>query len=153
MKKGIGTPENIKKAHAIYLEHGGRNINKVIEDLKTRHSIDISKRTLYTWVHEGGWRADFAPESTGLNRTERSMKMKLLRMIDRYDRYMDSNDGIDNQTVYAYTNLIKAVVGLEKQAPEPPDLEEMRERGLEILEKDYGIKRSDVPEGYMREGW
>ncbi|GAB4389032.1 MAG: hypothetical protein Kow0025_11910 [Thermodesulfovibrionales bacterium] len=67
----------------------------------------------------------------------------LLKRKREYDRYFKEREAIDNQAVSAYINIVKLAVEVlhraEKGARESAD---MRKAAEEILESEFGIRRS-----------
>ncbi|MDA8326200.1 MAG: hypothetical protein M0033_08265 [Nitrospiraceae bacterium] len=74
---------------------------------------------------------------------EEMMVQKLVAQIEKYERYFESIDGIDNQAVHAYTNLLKTVIGLARKETKEKKFtaRQLKEEAESILEAEYGIKR------------
>lgn len=141
MKKGVGTRENRERAYRLYREHGGRDIRAVLGKLQSRYGLKISAQTLYKWRREGKWTdrmAEGEPESFDLG-----MFGRLVRLIEKYEGYLEGKAGVDNQAAYAYTNMIRTAMELSARiGPARTDPEEMKRIAEEILETEYGIKRT-----------
>ncbi|MDA8087914.1 MAG: hypothetical protein M0Z75_14595 [Nitrospiraceae bacterium] len=83
------------------------------------------------------------PEFEGMPEFEKMMVRKLVAQIEKYERYFESIDGIDNQAVHAYTNLLKTVIGLARKETKEKKFtaRQLKEEAERILEAEYGIKR------------
>lgn len=72
------------------------------------------------------------------------MVKKLVTQIEKYERYFENIDGIDNPAVNAYSNLLKTVIGLARKQQikeNKSTAREIKEEAERILEAEYGIKR------------
>lgn len=148
--KGIGTPENKEKAFQIYREFGGRNVPKILRELKTRHGIGIRTSTFYEWKRDGNWdermkRADAEKEDVEYESLSFPEKMfrDLLKRKEAYEQYFRglAPDRMDNHAQYAYNHILKTLAELaDKVKPEEAaDPEKMKQVMKEILEREYGI--------------
>jgi hypothetical protein len=120
MKKGIGTPENREIAFGVYFLFGGKNIPRIIERLERAHGLKVSAQTLYEWKREGGWderigRDNALREDTGLLTFDEKMMRRIFSLIEKYERFFETNASVDNQAAYAYTNLLRAAIELSKR--------------------------------------
>ncbi len=77
--------------------------------------------------------------------SEEALVQKLVTQIEKYERYLERlGDGkADNQAVYAYTNLLKTIIGLsrKREADRKISAAAIKEEAEKILEAEYGIKR------------
>jgi len=141
--------KNKDLAFDVYRQMGG-NTEGTLRELKKR-GLSLTKKTFNDWRKK--FRFDERLKEADLERQraedsqlsfEEKMMLKLLAQIEKYERYFDSKSGIDNQAVYAYTNLLKTVIELSrkmKPKKQKKDLAEMQREAREILEAEYGIKR------------
>jgi hypothetical protein len=150
--KGIGTPENKEAVFLIYREFGGKQVPKIIEAANKRLGLRLSAPTLYAWEKEGGWAERMKAADKELAKArdfqgsfEERMMIKLALQIEKYERYFECLEAgrMDNQAMYAYTNLLKTVVELSRKVKvkTKKDPEELRRAADEILKSEYGIER------------
>lgn len=84
---------------------------------------------------------------TGKNRpvSEEEIVQKLVTQIDKYECYLAGlDDGkADNQAVFAYTNLLKTIIGFSRKQETGGKISAaaIKEEAEKILEAEYGIKR------------
>ncbi len=149
--KGKAVRENIEMAYGIYCMMGA-NVARTIKELGKR-GLKLSRPTMDRWIKD--YRFAERMEKADAERQkaedcqltfEQTMMQKLATQIERYEQYLEGLTAgrMDNQAVYAYTNLLKTVVELGRKirpAKTEKDAEALKEQANEILESEYGIKR------------
>lgn len=130
-------------AFNVYCEKNG-NMSQTLIELE-RRGLPVCRKTLTRWAAENRFKDGLKPESGRQQKDipfDQQMISKLVAQIDKYERYFESIESIDNRAVYAYTNLLKTIVELGRKAkPRGKDPEGLRKKADEILEAEYGIKR------------
>ncbi len=146
--KGKAVRENIEMAYGVYCMMGG-NVARTIKELEKR-GLKLSRPTMDRWIKDHRFaermqNADAERQKADDSRLsfEQTMMSKLVRQIQRYEEYLEGTAAIDNQAVYAYTNLLKTVVELSRKVKvkEDKNPEALKQAAEEILESEYGIKR------------
>lgn len=142
MSRGIGTPENREMAFRVYARFGGRNIPGILERLKKEHGLRISAQTLYQWKRDGEWAEKLLDSGPSF---EEGVLLKLMGLIERFERHLQTAPRMDAQAIFAYTNMINTFFNLsDKLRPFiKTDPARMKRIADEILENDYGIKRQE----------
>lgn len=130
--KGKGLiAKNRELAFKTYCECGG-NIEQTIRELKKK-GLDVSKPTFYEWMKKLNFEErmkDIDAMKAQAEDIKANSKEKILvdlqRQKDRYDNYFAGiAPAIDNQAVFAYTNLTKTITDIQKGIDERPDLYRM----------------------------
>ena len=145
--KGKAVRENIDLAFDVYCTHGGNESRTLIE--LERRGFRLQRATLRDWIKKYRFkerRAEVEAERQTAGDSQLSFEQKMLRklikQIEKYERYFETTD-IDNQAMYAYTNLLKTVVELSRKVKaKETDPEEFKKKAEEILESEFGIKRN-----------
>ncbi len=141
--------ENRQMAFDVYCELGG-NVEGARRELK-RRGLSLSRATFDEWKDKGDFKgrmlkldAERQKAADDRRTLEQRMVQKLVVQIDKYEAYLEglAPGTMDNQAVYAYTNLLKTIIGLSRKGEmrqvSPADIQEEAEK---ILEAEYGIKR------------
>ncbi|MBI4824398.1 MAG: hypothetical protein HY805_09265 [Nitrospirae bacterium] len=134
-----GSEKNRELVFRVYREAGGKGVRDILGRLEKEHGIKISSQTLRLWKKEGRW-DERIDRGRGL---DEEMVIRLLRLIKKYERYLEACSGVDTQAAYAYINMIRAVSELQRKMPKRIDPERMKEVAQEILETEFGIKRGN----------
>lgn len=141
--------ENRERAFQVYCDEGG-NVEATLRRLEKEHGLKLSKPTFYDWMKKYNFddrriKVDLEKQKVKDSQIsfEEKIMLKLIAQIEKYEAYFENNATIDNQAVYAYTNLLKTIIELSRKRPqkEAKDPAEMRRLAEEILESEYGIKR------------
>ncbi len=146
--KGKAVRENIEMAYGIYRMMGG-NVSKTLIELEKR-GLKLSRPSMDHWVKEYRFKERMTNADAEQQKAadcqlsfEQKMMQKLVAQVEKYETYLETTPGIDNQATYAYTNLLKVVVELSRKLKlkEEKDPAALRAAADEILETEYGIKR------------
>ncbi|MDA8170304.1 MAG: hypothetical protein M0Z48_00545 [Nitrospiraceae bacterium] len=146
--KGKAIRANIEMAFGVYCLLGG-NVSKTLVELAKR-GLKLSRPTMDKWIKDYRFAERMQSADAERQRAndsqlsfEQAMMSKLVAQIEKYEMYLESAPGIDNQATYAYTNLLKTVVELSRKVKvkEDKNPEALKQAADEILESEYGIKR------------
>ena len=112
--------ENRELAFKRYCENGG-NIEGTLRVLE-KDGLKLSKPTFYEWLkkynfEERRLKVDIERQKARDSQIsfEEKMLNDLVRQKDKYEKYFDANDGLDNQATYAYTGIIKTIIDVKKK--------------------------------------
>ena len=99
----------------------GQNLVETERRLKAEHNFKVTRQTLASWRDEYDWegraaRAE-AEEKTiaeSADISDNALLASLLKQKANYERYFETlpANRIDNQAVYAYSNLLKKIVDI-----------------------------------------
>ena len=120
---GVGTQEEAYRTWRVC----GRSPMATVNELR-RKGFHLTRDTIYAWMTKFSWkeRADRAEAEErrvreAMGEEAAGLVADLERQKARYERFFDSlGEGVDNQGIYAYTTIIKAIVEAKKKAK--PDL-------------------------------
>lgn len=155
--------ENMELAFQTYRACGG-NVTETVRRLEAK-GFPVSRQTLYGsgekngedgWIKKFRWDERMAAADAEKQRSEASVVniqtkflADLIRQKEKYDAYFDSITDVDNQAMYAYTNLVKIICEIDrkkiiaKTADEVTQLTKNKglseETAAEIREKILGI--------------
>jgi len=100
----------------------GQNLSECERLLKSEHKFKISRQTLTEWKEKYDWqgraaRAEAEQDNQAEEITDRSILKALLAQKKKYDAYFENQPRgtIDNQAVYAYSNLLKKIVDMNSK--------------------------------------
>ena len=99
----------------------GHNLVDTVRVLKSENNFTVTRQTLASWRDEYDWEARAAraeaeekslSESTDIS--DNALLNSLLKQKANYERYFETLPAgrIDNQAVYAYSNLLKKIVDI-----------------------------------------
>ncbi|MCK5643903.1 MAG: hypothetical protein KAJ19_24110 [Gammaproteobacteria bacterium] len=146
MKKGL-IPQNINTALRMYITNGG-DIARTHAALK-RQDMDFGgERTLRNWEELYKWKERMEKADMMLTAQSRSLKdaatLVVTAQLDAYAQSFGSMTEPDPQATHGFVALMRLALDLNASGKDGKSVrspEEMREVALEILERDYGIKR------------
>lgn len=124
-------------AFGVYARFGGRNVRGMLEGLEREHGLKITRQTLHRWRGEGGW-----DERLRAMEPEQCMLNDLREVIDKLKRQMRRSAKVEPQVAYAYANMLNCFFAVARKSPRRFDPEKMKHIAAEILENEYGVKRS-----------
>lgn len=112
--------ENRELAFKRYCENGG-NIEGAIRALQ-KDGLKLSKPTFYDWLkkynfEERRTKVDMERQKARENQISFEDKMlnDLVRQKEKYEKYFEATDLLDNQATYAYTGIIKTIIDVKKK--------------------------------------
>lgn len=113
--------ENREIAFRVYCEEGG-NVEATLRRLEKEHGLKLSKKTFYEWMKKFNFeerlkKVDAARQETRDSQLsfEEKMLNDLIVQKNKYEKYFETISGIDNQSQYAYTNIIKTIMEARKK--------------------------------------
>lgn len=106
-----------EKAFELYRRLGG-NMSAVHKQLnKDGHRISLP--TLYDWKKEFKWDDRMARADAKAGLEDLPLEQKILHALiaqkEKYERYLDSITGVDNQAQFAYTNILKTIIDVKRK--------------------------------------
>ena len=113
--------ETRESAYRIWREEG-QNIERTIRAMKRDHGIPVTKPTIYAWIEKFNWVDRATRAETEEQRVkdvivsdEGKILSDLERQKEKYERFFESlgETCIDNQAMYAYTNLVKTIADIK----------------------------------------
>lgn len=141
MGRKVYSNDNIQMAFEVFCAQGGNKVRT--HDELGRRGLRITRRTLDRWARQNSFYERRMAEDSRFSFEERMM-LKLVGQIDKYEKYLDTKNEMDNQAVHAYTNLLKTVIELSRKLKlkdKKSTPEELKHEAEKILEAEYGIKR------------
>ncbi|MEN6375338.1 MAG: hypothetical protein ABFD75_11250 [Smithella sp.] len=102
----------------------GQNIEQTIKVMKRDHGIPITKPTIYSWIEKFNWkeratRAEVEEQrvADAVVSDEGKILSDLGKQKEKYERFFETlgDAGIDNQAIYAYTNLVKTIADIKSK--------------------------------------
>lgn len=99
----------------------GQNIVETARTLKREHGFTVTRQTLASWRKEYDWEGRAARAEAEENRlgdsadiSDTALLNALLKQKKNYEDYFSTlpRGRIDNQAVYAYSNLLKKIVDI-----------------------------------------
>lgn len=102
-----------------------QSVDDTARAMADRYGYVIKRQTLTTWKNRYGWtaraaRTEAEEKLLARDTTYTKMLLDLCKRKVRYDEYLDALpiDKIDNQVLFAYNNIINAMIRVKKQRDE-----------------------------------
>lgn len=108
----------------------GQNLSECERILKNEHGFKVSRPTLTEWKQTYDWegrlaRSDVEKASQAEDISDGALLNALLGQKKKYEAYFENLpvDSIDNQAVYAYSNLLKKIVDIRPKGGAAVDID------------------------------
>ncbi len=108
----------------------GQNLSECERLLKREHNFKVSRQTLTEWKEKYNWedraaRADAEKIRQEEDISDGALLSALLGQKKKYEAYFENlpMGSIDNQAVYAYSNLLKKIVDIRPKGGEQVDVD------------------------------
>jgi len=134
----------------------GQNIELTIKTIKDKHSIPVTKPTLYAWMEKFNWKERATRAETEEQRVkdavvsdEEKILADLKKQRQKYERYFDSlgDAAIDPQATYAYNSLAKTITDIRSRMQGPEARVDRPALFMEAMEFIAGYLKEKDPEG------
>lgn len=134
----------------------GQNLVETARALKRDHSFKVTRQTLASWRDEYDWEGRAARAEAEENRlaeaadiSDAAIMNALLKQKKNYEDYFSTLPAgrIDNQAVYAYSNLLKKIVDIRPRDDGPAVDIDRPKLFLEDLQFIAEILKEIDPEG------
>jgi Holliday junction resolvase RusA-like endonuclease len=131
--------ENLELAYTVWRECG-QSPEETVRTLNSKHDFTVSRQTIYEWTEKFNWKERAAraeAEAQRATSATENLQIKFLADLvtqkERYDVYFTTiAPQIDNQAIYAYTNLVKAITEIDRKkviARTADDVETLAKKG------------------------
>ena len=131
----------------------GQNITETVRLLKADQNFTVSRQTLTEWRGKYDWlqraaRAEAEQDSQTDGLGDDALIAVMLIQKKKYEGYFEALPAgqVDNQAVYAYSNILKTIVDLRPKEQNTADIDRPK-LFLEDIEFIAGVLKELDPEG------